>query len=156
MGFAMQFGDQPVEIAALGQVVSVAPVITRYKIFLFKGAAGAHGDGFLADTKMDGRFHRVPVIGDDSNDESGSYRGFLTGRPAGTVTNFKAGGTHKWVSERTSQLSKSEQATRQAQTLQQQKAKDRHKQAQRRIDSRWRSARKRDRGTRLATGRRHR
>lgn len=47
---------------------------------------------------MDGRWHRVPVVGDRKGQLSGSYRGFLDGRPSGQVTNFKAGiNAAKWV-----------------------------------------------------------
>ena len=47
---------------------------------------------------MDGKWHRVPVDGDRRGQLSGSYRGFLDGRPCGQVTNFKAGvNAAKWV-----------------------------------------------------------
>ncbi len=47
---------------------------------------------------MDGKWHRVPVDGDRKGQTSGSYRGFLDGRPSGQVTNFKAGiNAAKWV-----------------------------------------------------------
>jgi antirestriction protein ArdC/phage/plasmid primase-like uncharacterized protein len=47
---------------------------------------------------MDGRWHRVAVEGDKGKSLSGSYRGFLDGRPSGQVTNFKAGiNAAKWV-----------------------------------------------------------
>lgn len=47
---------------------------------------------------MDGRWHRVPVVGDKGKSLSGSYRGFLDGRPSGQATNFKAGiNAAKWV-----------------------------------------------------------
>jgi phage/plasmid primase-like uncharacterized protein len=47
---------------------------------------------------MDGKWHRVAVEGDKGKSLSGSYRGFLDGRPSGQVTNFKAGiNAAKWV-----------------------------------------------------------
>ena len=95
----------------------------------FAAFCQSHGLALQNPPIMDGRFHRVPVVGDARGEESGSYRGFLNGRPAGTVTNFKAGGTQKWISERTTQLSPSEQATRRARTLEEQKTKDQQKQA---------------------------
>lgn len=46
---------------------------------------------------MDGEWHRVSVDGDKKGQLSGSYRGFLDGRPSGQITNYRAGGTVKWV-----------------------------------------------------------
>lgn len=46
---------------------------------------------------MDGKWHRVPVDGDRENQLNGSYRAFLDGRPSGQISNFKAGGTVKWI-----------------------------------------------------------
>ena len=40
---------------------------------------------------MDGHWHRVMVEGDRKGQFSGSYRGFLDGRPSGQATNWKAG-----------------------------------------------------------------
>ena len=48
--------------------------------------------------KMDGQWHRVPVDGDKKGQDSGSYRGFLDGRPSGLATNYRAGAVGvKWV-----------------------------------------------------------
>ncbi len=47
---------------------------------------------------MDGQWHRVAVEGDKGKSLSGSYRGFLDGRPSGQATNYKAGvQAAKWV-----------------------------------------------------------
>ena len=55
------------------------------------------------------------VNGDRQGQTSGSYKGYLDGIPAGTVTNFKNGGTAKtWVCERTVSLSQAEMATQKA------------------------------------------
>ena len=46
---------------------------------------------------MDGRWHRVQVEGDAKGQTGGSYRAWRDGRPAGQITNFRAGGTTKWI-----------------------------------------------------------
>jgi putative DNA primase/helicase len=56
-----------------------------------------HGLSIQGDIVMDGQWHRVSVDGDKKGQESGSYRGYLDGRPSGQITNFKGGGTVKWV-----------------------------------------------------------
>ncbi|WP_413207941.1 DUF5710 domain-containing protein [Rhodospirillum sp. A1_3_36] len=48
---------------------------------------------------MDGKWHRVPVIGDKKGAKSGSYRGFLDGKPNGSIMNYKNGQEAvKWIS----------------------------------------------------------
>ncbi|MCF8502105.1 MAG: DUF5710 domain-containing protein [Rhodospirillum sp.] len=48
---------------------------------------------------MDGKWHRVPVIGDKQGSLSGSYRGFLDGKPNGSIMNYKNGQEAvKWIS----------------------------------------------------------
>ncbi|WP_413208293.1 DUF5710 domain-containing protein [Rhodospirillum sp. A1_3_36] len=52
---------------------------------------------------MDGKWHRVPVIGDKQGSLSGSYRGFLDGKPNGSIMNYKNGQEAvKWISTGTS------------------------------------------------------
>jgi len=46
---------------------------------------------------MDGKWHRVAVTDDKGQQKSGSYRGFLDGRPSGQITNYRGGDTIKWV-----------------------------------------------------------
>ena len=56
--------------------------------------------GLLVDgpAVMDGRWHRVPVIDDAKGQLSGSYRGFLDGRPNGQIMNYRLGDkVEKWV-----------------------------------------------------------
>lgn len=45
---------------------------------------------------MDGRWHRTQVEGDKGHKMSGRYRGYLDGRPAGFIENFKAGQAGAW------------------------------------------------------------
>lgn len=47
---------------------------------------------------MDGEWHRVAVDGDKKGQFSGSYRGFMDGRPSGQITNYRSGDAAvKWV-----------------------------------------------------------
>ncbi|MEA4837161.1 MAG: toprim domain-containing protein [Rhodospirillaceae bacterium] len=62
----------------------------------FAQALKDHGLALEGPPIMDGKWHEVPVQGDRKK-MSGSYRAFLDGRPAGTITNYKADGPVKWV-----------------------------------------------------------
>lgn len=62
----------------------------------FAQALKDHGLVLEGPPIMDGKWHEVPVQGDRKK-MSGSYRAFLDGRPAGTITNYKADGPVKWV-----------------------------------------------------------
>jgi antirestriction protein ArdC/phage/plasmid primase-like uncharacterized protein len=84
----------------------------------FAQALKAQGLIVKGEPEMDGRWHRVPVEGDKGKDRSGVYRGFLDGRPAGNITNYKAGAVNiKWVAAGVS-LTTEEQARIQAQAAQ--------------------------------------
>ena len=63
-------------------------------------ADACKSEGLLIDEPvMDGKWHRVAVIGDPKGKTSGSYRGFVEGIPAGQIMNFKkASEPVKWVS----------------------------------------------------------
>lgn len=63
----------------------------------FAEALKAHGLVVKGAPVMDGQWQRAAVIGDTGKEMNGSYRGFLDGRPSGQITNYKAGGTIKWV-----------------------------------------------------------
>ena len=52
---------------------------------------------------MDGMLHRVCVEGDRRGAKSGAYAGYLDGRPAGFIQNFKTGEKRIWKSERRSE-----------------------------------------------------
>jgi antirestriction protein ArdC/phage/plasmid primase-like uncharacterized protein len=57
----------------------------------FAEALEAHGLKLKGAPQMDGKWHRVEVQGDRKGQLSGSYRGFLDGRPAGQIMNYKTG-----------------------------------------------------------------
>ncbi|CDK99155.1 DNA primase TraC [Magnetospirillum gryphiswaldense MSR-1 v2] len=63
----------------------------------FAQALKTHGLIVKGDPVMDGQWHRCPVEGDKAKQLSGSYIGYLDGRPSGNITNYRAGGTTKWV-----------------------------------------------------------
>ncbi|CDK99661.1 DNA primase traC [Magnetospirillum gryphiswaldense MSR-1 v2] len=63
----------------------------------FAQALKTHGLIVKGDPVMDGQWHRCPVEGDKAKQMSGSYIGYLDGRPSGNITNYRAGGTTKWV-----------------------------------------------------------
>lgn len=64
----------------------------------FADALKANGLLLKGAPVMDGEWHRVPVDGDKKGQLSGSYRGFLDGRPSGQITNYRNGDAAvKWV-----------------------------------------------------------
>lgn len=64
----------------------------------FKAALMQAGLMVQGDPIMDGKMHRVPVEGDRKGQISGAYKGFVDGRPAGYIRNFKTGLEEKWKS----------------------------------------------------------
>jgi putative DNA primase/helicase len=55
--------------------------------------------GLIVDEpKMDGKFHRVPVLG-EAKGKSGSYKAYLDGHPAGYIENFKTGLKLNWKAD---------------------------------------------------------
>ncbi|RAX56588.1 hypothetical protein CCZ01_09060 [Helicobacter monodelphidis] len=48
---------------------------------------------------MDGKIHRVAVIGDKGRQTSGAYAGFMDHRPAGWFQNYKTGEKKNWVTQ---------------------------------------------------------
>ncbi|ECO4019515.1 DNA primase, partial [Campylobacter coli] len=56
----------------------------EFKAFLEKYELNIEGQPI-----MDGKLHRVSVIGDKGREKSGAYVGFLNGHPAGFVQNYK-------------------------------------------------------------------
>lgn len=61
---------------------------------------------------MDGRWHRSPVIGDKGHEKSGTYKGWLDGRPSGLAQNWKQAADQelKWVADVTRELTPAERA----------------------------------------------
>lgn len=49
---------------------------------------------------MDGKLHRVPVEGDKKGETFGAYIGYLDGRPAGFIQNFRTGLKETWKASR--------------------------------------------------------
>ncbi len=64
----------------------------------FKAALQAYGLIIEGDPIMDGRWHRVPVVRDKPkrSDQAGAYRGFLDGRPAGSIFNHYTNQSGTW------------------------------------------------------------
>ena len=62
--------------------------------------------GFRLDglPEMDGALHRVPVEGDKGRERSGAYVGYLDGRPAGFMQNFRTGQKTTWKAEQAADL----------------------------------------------------
>lgn len=62
--------------------------------------------GFQLDglPEMDGALHRVPVEGDKGRERSGAYIGYLDGRPAGFMQNFRSGQKTTWKAEQAANL----------------------------------------------------
>lgn len=66
----------------------------------FEAELKAHGFKLDEAPIMDGQWHRSPVDGDKSGKQSGTYKGFLDGRPAGVFQNFRDGkGQVTWKAE---------------------------------------------------------
>ncbi len=68
-----------------------APADERSAEGEFADALRKHGLILKDSPVMDGKWHRVAVEGDKAGQLSGSYRGFLEGRPAGQIMNYRAG-----------------------------------------------------------------
>ena len=85
----------------------------------FKDALIEAGFHFKATElpKMDGKMHRVRVDGDERNETSGAYVGYLDGHPAGMIQNWKTGAKFNWKSTGAA-LSEEEKAKLQAEAAQ--------------------------------------
>lgn len=64
----------------------------------FKTALMQAGLMVQGEPLMDGKMHRVPVEGDKKGQLGGAYKGYLDGRPAGYIRNFRTGLEEKWKS----------------------------------------------------------
>lgn len=62
----------------------------------FKKALEANGLIIENEPIMDGKIHRVSVLGDKGRELSGAYKGFLDEYPAGFIQNFKTGFKQNW------------------------------------------------------------
>lgn len=69
--------------------------------------------------EMDGKLHRVPVMGEAASGRSGAYTGFLDGHPAGYIQNFSTGYVERWkASSPSSVLSETDKARLRAEAAQ--------------------------------------
>ena len=65
--------------------------------------------GLIVDNvQMDGKTHRVPVDSDKRGAKSGSYKGYLDGRPAGSFINYKTGEFGNWKADAPKRLTPKE------------------------------------------------
>ncbi len=77
--------------------VSTTTVISLQEaIDLFKKALESQGLIMNQEPIMDGKIHRVPVIGDKRGKKSGAYIGYTDGVPAGFIQNHKTGVKENW------------------------------------------------------------
>ncbi|MEJ5038590.1 DUF5710 domain-containing protein [Acinetobacter johnsonii] len=65
----------------------------EFKAALMEAGLVVHGNPI-----MDGKMQRVPVQGDKGSQLGGAYKGYLDGRPAGYIRNFRTGLEEKWKS----------------------------------------------------------
>jgi len=81
---------------------------------------------------MDGKLHRVPVVGDKGSEKSGAYAGHLTGRiPGGYIQNFKTGEIIHWKADVTvEQITPEERARLAAEAAQQREQREAEHKAQ--------------------------
>ncbi|MEQ8664849.1 MAG: zincin-like metallopeptidase domain-containing protein [Rhodospirillales bacterium] len=64
----------------------------------FAEACRKHGLVLEEPPVMDGRWHRVQVEDDKRGQKSGSYKGYIDGRPSGLIMNYRSGDdVQKWV-----------------------------------------------------------
>lgn len=66
----------------------------------FSDALTAQGLLLSGAPVMDGKLHRVPVLGERSGRRGGGYVGFLDGWPAGHICNWRTGYSEKWKASR--------------------------------------------------------
>ncbi|GAN80393.1 zincin-like metallopeptidase domain-containing protein [Acidocella aminolytica] len=73
---------------------------------------------------MDGTIHRVAVDGDHGAQRSGAYVGYLDGRPAGVIQNFKTGAKINWKSDLDAPMDKDAAARLAAEAAQRRQERD--------------------------------
>jgi putative DNA primase/helicase len=82
-------------LPAMGQVHIAVESDPRVEFAQALRECGLRIDGL---PEMDGQMHRAPVEGDRGSARSGSYVGYLDGRPAGHIQNFRTGLKMDWKS----------------------------------------------------------
>jgi len=65
----------------------------------FKEALETKGLLLDGEPMMDGKLHRVPVVGDKRGKKSGAYVAYMDGTPAGFIQNFKIGSKDNWKAQ---------------------------------------------------------
>lgn len=80
-------------LPAMGQVHIAVDSDPRAEFAQALRECGLQIDGL---PEMDGRMHRVVVEGDRGRERSGAYVGYLDGRPAGHIQNFRTGFKTDW------------------------------------------------------------
>ena len=73
-----------------GQAPKASPEPARLMLLLRSAKLCAPAGSGCAEPEMDGKWHRVEVEGDRGRKMSGRYRGYLDGRPAGFIENYRA------------------------------------------------------------------
>lgn len=78
------------------KITTTTSLSSQEAINLFKKALESHGLIVNEEPIMDGKIHRVPVIGDKRGKKSGAYVGYSDGVPAGFIQNHKTGVKENW------------------------------------------------------------
>ncbi len=78
------------------KITTTTSLSSQKAINLFKKALESHGLIVNEEPIMDGKIHRVPVIGDKRGKKSGAYVGYSDGVPAGFIQNHKTGVKENW------------------------------------------------------------
>lgn len=90
----------------------------------FADALNAAGLKLTGAPVMDGTLHRVAVDGDRGAQRSGAYVGYLDGRPAGVIQNFKTGTKINWKSDLDAPMDKEAAARLAAEAAQRRQERD--------------------------------
>lgn len=84
----------PIQDPAQSPVDELADVLRSHKFELVDRRGVQH-------PILDGKWHRLVAEGDKGAEQSGAYRAFADGRPAGVIINNRTGVKEKWISQGT-------------------------------------------------------
>ncbi|CAA6798640.1 MAG: DNA primase (EC, partial [uncultured Sulfurovum sp.] len=90
-----KFKTWSIEQQELKSMTLTGDAITQ-AISSFKEAIEAKGLLLEDEPIMDGKIHRVPVVGDKRGKKSGAYVAYMDGTPAGFIQNYKMGSKDNW------------------------------------------------------------
>lgn len=76
--------------------ISLTVDLATQALTSFKEAIESKGLLLENEPMMDGKIHRVPVVGDKRGKKSGAYVGYMDGTPAGFIQNYKTGTKENW------------------------------------------------------------